>query len=219
MGHFPPDSLTSLLDASDDDARDRAWDAFILEFNALIMHVARRTEADHDAVMDRYAFIIHALREGCFRRLRKYKSDDGARFTTWLLVVTRRLCLDQYRARYGRAQSDSDLVTESRRERRRLADLISNEFAVETLQAPVDNDADAMVRRDELTERLNNALADLPARDRVLLRFRFEDDLSVPQIARLVGADTPFTIYRRLDKVLRTLRKSLQQTGVSEPLP
>src|ERR1041385_3155256 len=69
------DGLQSLLVAPDPEARDAAWSAFLEEHSRLILHVARSLSRDDDAVMDRYAFVIAALRADDFRRLRAYLAD------------------------------------------------------------------------------------------------------------------------------------------------
>jgi RNA polymerase sigma factor (sigma-70 family) len=217
--HLAPDSLKILLSANGDSERAHAWETFIAEFTGLILHVAKSVGGDHDAVMDRYLFVVEALRDNEFRRLKQYKDTEGARFTSWLLVVVRRLCLDQYRARYGRVQADTKTAETSHRARRTLSDLVSDELALETLEDSEDAGADFLLRKKDLTRRLELALTALCTEDRLLLRFRFEDDLPVPRIARLVGADSPFVIYRRIDRILRGLRKALEEAGVTESLP
>ncbi|MDX2056729.1 MAG: sigma-70 family RNA polymerase sigma factor [Gemmatimonadales bacterium] len=211
--------MRQLLDAPEGDPRATAWAAFLQEVSPLVLHVARRLGGDHDVVMDRYAFVVEALRHDEHRRLRGWLTDGRGEFTTWLIVVTRRLCFDHYRHRYGRPQGLSREAAEDRATRRRLVDLVGEELAADgtpttSLEAP-----DEDLRRVERNERLAAALASLDPADRLLLRLRFEDGRSVPQIAGLVGAPSPFVVYRRVAKILDTLRTRLLQSGVdgSEP--
>jgi DNA-directed RNA polymerase specialized sigma24 family protein len=44
--------------------------------------------------MDGYAYVLEALRSDDYRRLRAYAADGRSKFSTWLVVVARRLCLD-----------------------------------------------------------------------------------------------------------------------------
>src|SRR5438309_109170 len=55
---------------------------------------------------------------------------------------------------------------------------------------------------------------DLAAADRLLLKLRFDDDLSAREIAGLVGLPTPFHVYRRLNALLGELRRVLRQRGI-----
>src|SRR5687768_3358217 len=97
-----PQSLENLLAAGDSSSAERAWGEFLQEFSKLILHVARSTPGDHDSVMDRYVFVLDALRKGDYRRLRAYSQDGRGSFSTWLVAVVRRLSVDEHRRRYGR---------------------------------------------------------------------------------------------------------------------
>lgn len=219
MTNAPPNSLVALLTARDDTSQEAAWQLFLAEHSELILHASRDQGGDHDAVMDRYLFIVQALRERGYARLRQYSSAEGGKFTTWLLVVARRLCFDQHRTRYGRPQSDSDSAAAMHSERRQLVDLISSEVSLDMLQEPPGQDPETILRRNELRDALGRALDELSTRDRLLLRFRFQDGLSVPAISRLVDEASPFVTYRRLEKILGRMRSILEAAGISEPLP
>jgi hypothetical protein len=52
--------------------------------------------------MDRYAWVLDALRQDRHRRLRAFAAEGRGSFTTWLVAVVRRLCVDEHRHRYGR---------------------------------------------------------------------------------------------------------------------
>ena len=118
-----PTELSALL--APERAGERAWATFVREHSALVLRVAKRLGGDHDAVMDRYAFVLERLREDGYRRLRTYV-PGRCRFTTWLTVVARRLCYDRDRERYGRVRGQGDARERSRDqrdERRRLKEL------------------------------------------------------------------------------------------------
>jgi len=106
--------LSTLLDAANPAAREAAWTRFVETHNRLLLHVARSVDRDHDAAMDAYAHVLEQFRGDDFRRLRAYASDGRSKFTTWLVVVTRRVCLDHVRQRYGRAQDNSARAEESK---------------------------------------------------------------------------------------------------------
>jgi RNA polymerase sigma factor (sigma-70 family) len=169
--------------------------------------------------MDGYAHVLAALREDNCRRLRAYTPRPGTQFTTWLVVVARRLMLDHHRHRVGRPRSTE---TERRAEhatRRRLEELVAVELDPDGLTTPTEDSAEARLRRGELTEALRQALAALDAPDRLLLALRFEDERSVREIASVLGLPSVFHVYRRLNGVLATLREALARRGVSEPDP
>ncbi len=189
-----------------------AWAAFAEEYSPLVLHVARTLGGNRDAVMDRYAYVLERLRADGARRLRGYASDGRGKFTTWLVVVVRRLCLDQQRQRYGRAQGAG--CGEERARRRALADLAgvpldgAEEIAAEGVTP------DASVMESETRGALAAALERLDPGDRLLLHLRFDDELSVPEIARLTGEASAFALYRRIERVLARLRQELQRMGI-----
>ena len=121
-----PPTLSVLLRAREGDVRDRAWAAFVREYSRLIYHAARTVADGYDGTMDRYTFVLDRLHEDDCRRLRKYGSDGRTRFTTWLVVVARRLSIDFHRARYGRTPSkdDGDTLPAAATPRHRLVDLV-----------------------------------------------------------------------------------------------
>jgi len=220
-GPAAPAELAALLGAGTEPERERAWSRFVAAFTDPILRVARSLGGDADRVMDRYAFVLERLREGDCRRLRAYVRPGAGEFALWLVVVTRRLCLDHHRERYGRARRNADSTPEAdadRAGRRRLVDLVAERTDPELLAAPGQLAPDEAVVRAERLRALERSLTRLPAADRLLLRLRFTEDLKAREIARLMQFPTVFHVYRRLDTVLRELRRNLEGFGIeAEP--
>jgi RNA polymerase sigma factor (sigma-70 family) len=215
-----PRSLDRLLFAHsthDVDAVDAAWRAFVAEHSRLLLHVARSVTASHDDAMDAYTFVIEQLRADDLRRLREFASDPRSKLSTWLVVVARRLCLDLYRRRYGRVRG-ADSRTQ-RSARRRLQDLVADDLEVHELPAAHNGGAELALRRSELHVALEQALTLLDAHDRLLLRLRFDDDLTAQEIAQLLRFPSPFHVYRRVNAVLAVLRRALEQRGIESAVP
>ena len=168
--------------------------------------------------MDAYAHVLQRLRENDCRRLRGYVPNGRSKFTTWLVVVARRLCLDFHRQRYGRADDPAPDAVVARAARRRLVNLVAGETEPEQIAAPSPDPA-STVQADELHRALESATARLPAADRLLLKLRFDDDLSAREIATLIGLPTPFHVYRRLNALLGELRRALRQRGIDQAEP
>lgn len=213
MADAHPPELARLLTASDPPTRDAAWAAFVTTHSRLLLHTARSLNHDHDAAMDGYAYVLEALRSDDYRRLRAYAADGRGKFSTWLVVVARRLCLDFHRKRYGRAREVGPESREQRAARRRLVDLVADEIDPADVSRSGSDPALELHQRDR-TAALAETLGALPARDRLLLALRFEEDLSAREIAQLMGFATPFHVYRRLNALLRELRQVLQRRGV-----
>ena len=207
-------ALEALFAPEDDVARAQAWADFLKKSSDVLLRVARLMGGDDDAVMDRYAFIVDALSRDDYRRLRAYGGKSS--FETWLVVVARRLCLDEYRHRYGRAQSDSDAPVARRATRRQLSDLLGSELGLDEMIANEDPTPDVALEQREWRSTLDAALAQLDTQDRVILRLRFEDDVSVPEIARLLKLGSAFALYRRLNRILAGLRTALEAAGIHD---
>jgi RNA polymerase sigma factor (sigma-70 family) len=218
MDGAAPLELTLLLHAPDAVRREAAWEELIARHTRLILAAARRLGGDRDDTMERYAYVLEKLRENDFRRLRAFRQDGRATFSTWLTIATRRLCLDHHRSRYGRARDtdDAEAAIALRRFRRRLAESIGAGSDVESLTDVDALPADDGILRRERTAALLEALATLSAEDRLLLTYRFEDDLTAARIASLTGAPTAFHVFRRLRRVLAQLRAALEARGIDD---
>lgn len=214
----PEDLLESLFGATTPDDRATSWAAVLEHCSPALLHAARAMGGGHDLVMDRYAFIIDALERDDFRRLRHYLTEGRGAFTTWLLVVARRLCFDHHRHRYGRVQTPGEAAAGRRSARRQLTDLLGNELGLATLEGSAAR-ADEQLQRAERDGALTEALRHLDPADRLLLRLRFAEDLSAGEIARVLERSSPFVIYRRIDKLLALLRAALVEKGVSDSVP
>jgi RNA polymerase sigma factor (sigma-70 family) len=219
FGHAVPSPpvLSRLLTAVTVVEQDEAWAEFVATYSGVFLHACHKVARDHDAAMDGYAYVLEMLREHDFRRLRTYAPVSGARFTTWLVVVARRLLLDRQRQRYGRPGVHAGSVDQGTR--RRLEDLVAAELDPD--QTPDRNgaDSDMRLRQRELASALRGALDELSPAERLLLVLRFEDGRSAREIAPVVGAPTVFHVYRQLAAVLATLRRSLSQRGIDDPNP
>jgi RNA polymerase sigma factor (sigma-70 family) len=221
MADSPPPELVRLLEPTASD-RESAWEAFLAVHYRLLLHVARSFAKEHDAAMDAFAWMLEGLRADDFHRLRAFSADGRSEFTTWLVVVGRRLCLDWYRAKYGRDRPSAAGTTtagEERGVRRRLVDLVGDSVDTADLPQSMDDGPEADLRSAELTQVLQAALAELEPSDRLLLKLRFDDGLSGNDIAGFMQMPTPFHVYRRITALLDTLRRSLRSRGVEGPVP
>jgi len=201
-----------LFEAEDQAARTVAWQDFVAAYSQLLIHTARSLHRDYDAAMDAYAYLLEQLQRDDFRRLRAYTPDSRSRFTSWLLVVARRICVDRLRARYGRSP-------ETRGLRRRVVDLLTSELEPHTTADPALKDPESELRTRQLGEALTAALSCLAPSDQLLLKLRFEDELSAREIGQLLHFPTPFHVYRRLNAILAALKASLERGGIQESEP
>ncbi len=214
-----PPHLAAVLDASDDVTRSRAWAAFLDEYSKLLLNVTRRIVGSHDGAMDRYAFILDQLRDNEFHRLRAFAADGRGKFTTWLVVVARRLCVDHHRHTHGRLQAQTDSSTPHSLEhitRRNLVDLVASEIDWEQMRDGKRPPPDAKVLLEERRAALRGVVEDLDVADRLLLTLRFEDDVPLAKIGPMIGLESRWQVHRRLSAVLARLREGLEARGITE---
>lgn len=215
-----PSHLRHLLEAADGPEEERAWTEFLDSYSRLILYVARQMPRDHDVVMDRYTFVVERLREQGCRRLRTFAADGRGKFTTWLIVVIRRLCVDHDRSKHGRAPAPG---ARSSGAPRRLVELVLDPEVMDRLPhgGPP---ADEELERELILQQLDAAVATLGPADQLLLALYYQDGRSAREIASLMTLPTPFHVYRRLKRVHASLRLALTappgpQRSVTGALP
>ena len=222
MAESVPSELARLLGASDDVSRLRAWTVFLDTYSRLILHAARSATTGYDDGMDAYTAALDGMRADNYKKLRGYSVDPRSKFTTWLVVVVRRICLDKQRERYGRvnsAEREAGAVSDERSARRRLANLTSAEIDLDSIQDSTGSAADDLVERAELTEALESSLSELAERDRLLLTLRFVDGLPAKRIAEVQGWPDQMAVYRRVNHLVAELKKKLRARGIDTSVP
>ncbi len=85
----------------------KAWEDFLSLYAGLIFGTIQKFVATPDDKMDLFLFICERLVKNDFNKLRKFQKLRGkvsAKFTTWLVLVVRNLCIDWYRQHEGRVR-------------------------------------------------------------------------------------------------------------------
>ena len=222
MAESLPSELAHLLGASDDVSRERAWSTFLSVFSPLILHAARSASSGYDEGMDAYASALDGLRADDYRKLRGYSIDPRARFSTWLVVVVRRICIDRQRDKFGRTSSrerEEGTISDERAARKRLANLAAANIELETIPDSEQSRPDENIQRRDLHESLEATLAELEERDRLLLTLRFVDGLPARRIAEVQRWPDQMAVYRRINQLTDMLKQKLLARGVDSPIP
>ncbi|HVF40976.1 MAG TPA: sigma-70 family RNA polymerase sigma factor [Gemmatimonadaceae bacterium] len=220
MSDSLPAELERLLSAPDKQV-DVAWASFLSTYSPLLLHAARTAALSYDDGMDGYAHVLEGLRANDCRRLRGYRPDPRTKFSTWLVLVARRMCVDMRRARYGRvdlAAPATDAEVEQRSARRRLVDLTAAEIDLSTLEDG-SSGAEGELRTNELKDLLSSVISELPSSDQLLVTLRFADGLPVKEIAAILSMPTPMHVYRRIAQITAGLKLALERRGVDDPVP
>ena len=211
--HQLPETLVALL--AERPVSAEVWEAFVATYTPLLLHVTKSVTTSRDERMDAYARIIEVLRSDDCRRLRGYAATPHSKFTTWLVVVSKRICIDHHRARFGRSNGSSTAAAASRRAtRRQLEDLVACALDPEIVSTDCERDVDSDLLAREVSLAVAREITKLLPEDRLLIALRFRDGLSTPQISRVVRDRSALSVYRRLENILAALRASLISHGI-----
>lgn len=248
------------------------WAGFLDAYSPLLLDVVRLFERDEDAAGDCYLFICEQLCRNGFRRLRRFRTDGPASFTTWLRAVARNLCLDWHRQEFGRHRVFESIARlpalDQEIFKRIFVDGLSADAAHLTLEPKLPGLTLAEVGRcisrieqsltprqrwllsvrrarggrgsatgtedsDEVLERipgegpdpeslaalreeraaLLGALSRLPDRDRLVIRLRFEQELTLEEVARLLNLDNAQSADRLIREVVGKLRQTMAHSS------
>jgi RNA polymerase sigma factor (sigma-70 family) len=96
--------IGTILVRLDSEHAESAWRQFLTSYSELIYGTIRMFAKDVDDAGDCFVYVCEKLAAKRYRRLRAFKTDGCARFSTWLRAVVRNLCLDWLRSRFGRKQ-------------------------------------------------------------------------------------------------------------------
>lgn len=209
MTHVESLEISRFLAIPDRDLREEEWERLIGRYSRLLLSVARSLGGNHDSAMDRYAYVLERLRENDFHRLRSFKPDGPSRFSTWLVVTARRLCVDHHRVQFGRASNGKADPDGVRQLRRRLALNDGEDLDISIIPDDRAPSPDERLDRDARSMVILRALAALSAHDRLLIQLRFHHGLSAAEIAQIMRLPTQFHVYRRLQTVLVHLKRTL----------
>lgn len=192
---FATDPLLAAVLAGAPDAHERLVATYGPHVHAAISrYLAMRCRGRTDLADDLTHEVFLALFRDDGRRLRGFESRNGCSFAGWLRVVAIRLTIDVLRRdrRLVSLDDDGAAMTELRR----------------TLQSTGD-DPELAVQGVETAARLNQAIASLGAKDRLLVELHILRGASLPAVATALGVSAN-AAYVRKSRVLERLRRSVK---------
>jgi len=180
------EALARTLRERDPEALDRLIERYHYRLLRYLLYLARNRETAEDTFQETW---IRVLERG-------HHYNGKTKFETWLFTVARNLLIDRLRREKPRVSLE-DLL-----ERDDFQSQV--EFVVSG--APT---APAIVAQREESERLSAALDRLPALCREAIMLRFQEDLSLDEIAA-VSSSPLSTVKSRIYRGLELLRESLE---------
>src|SRR5258706_3693073 len=148
-----------------------AWSEFLENYAPVLQQVVHLFETETDRAADCFLFICEHLASRQFHRLRKFRPDGPASFSTWLRAVSRNLCVDWHRKTRGRLRDGA------------YPDQPLNEPLADQWLTDPHPDPEMRAASLERKASLRRMIARLPEQERLLIRLRFEHDLTLDQIA------------------------------------
>lgn len=187
----------------------------------LMLRVKRGDTAAFEELVDKYKQPVLNL---CYRTIRDqteaedlaqnvfvqvFKSADRyrveAKFTTWLFTIARNLCLNEIRRRLRRPAESLEAAENPEDES------VSRQF-----EDRKNTPAPDLLLRDELTSKVEEALAALPENQRTAILLFKEKDMSYEEISEILNCSLSATksLIHRGREALKQRLKPYLKTGV-----
>lgn len=175
-----------------------AFTTLVEKYKQPVMNLAYRTLSDSTEAEDLTQHVFLQV----FKAAHRY--EVSAKFSTWLFTIARNLCLNEIRRRSRHPASSLDETKGDNDElpARQIED-------VKTF-APTE-----MLLHGELEEKIQEALATLPEKQRTAILLCRQDELSYEQIAEVLGSSVSATksLIHRGREVLKQKLKPYLRTG------
>lgn len=173
-----------------------AWDAFVLQYSALVYHTIRKTfslyytEPRADLVEDLFQEFFLSLIQDDFKKLRQFRGDRGCSLASWLRVVAARLTID-----FLRKQKTTVNATDT-----------------DTIKFNQPDPPGSLID-DEEERLLSQAVQALPPRDRLFVDLHFRQALPPEEVGAILKVSVN-AVYTQKSRILDKLRETLKKNGL-----
>ena len=176
-----------------------AFTELVDKYKQPVMNVAYRMLHDTTEAED----LSQAVFVQVFKAADRYRVTS--RFSTWLFTITRNLCLNEIRRR-SRHQAESMEAPHPEQEDQPL-----HQFEDQKTSSPPES-----LLHGELSEKIGEALAELPENQRMAIVLCRQEELSYEEIAKVMGCSVSATksLIHRGRETLKQRLKPYLRSGV-----
>jgi RNA polymerase sigma-70 factor (ECF subfamily) len=192
---------------------ENAWNDMVERFTATVRSAARSASKNEDAAKDLAQSIwaeLYGLRtrkDGMPASKLAYYSGRGS-LAGWLRAVVAQLAVDVFRKQSRLVQTEEDTDLE------RLAHVAEGQSIVAGALNPEESVSNRFAQTD-MQQALNQAVQELAAEDRLLVKLYYFDNLRLREAGAVLGVHEA-TASRRLTRVQTDLRKRVTKILVDE---
>jgi len=192
---------------------ENAWNDMVERFTATVRSAARSASKNEDAAEDLAQSIwaeLYGLRtrkDGMPASKLAYYSGRGS-LAGWLRAVVAQLAVDVFRKQSRLVQTEEDTDLE------RLARVAEGQPIVAGVPTPEESVSNRFAQTD-MQQALNQAVQELAAEDRLLVKLYYFDNLRLREAGAVLGVHEA-TASRRLTRVQTDLRKRVTKILVDE---
>jgi len=192
---------------------ENAWSDLVERFTATVRSAARSASSNEDAAEDLAQSIwaelygLRARKDGMPASKLAYYSGRGS-LAGWLRAVVAQLAVDVFRkqSRLVQTEEDSDLE--------RLARVVEGQPLVAGIPTPEESMSNRFAQAG-VQQALHQAVQELPAEDRLLVKLYYFDNLRLREAGVVLGVHEA-TASRRLTRIQTDLRKRVTKILVDE---
>jgi RNA polymerase sigma-70 factor, ECF subfamily len=192
---------------------ESAWTDLVERFTATVRSAARSASTNEDAAEDLAQSIwaeLYGLRtrkDGMPASKLAYYSGRGS-LAGWLRAVVAQLAVDVFRKQSRLVQTEEDTDLE------RLARVAEGQPIVAGIPTPEESVSNRFAQTD-MQQALHEAVQELPAEDRLLVKLYYFDNLRLREAGAVLGVHEA-TASRRLTRIQTDLRKRVTKILVDE---
>ena len=192
---------------------EKAWTDLVERFTATVRSAARSASANEDAAEDLAQSIwaelygLRARKDGMPASKLAYYSGRGS-LAGWLRAVVAQLAVDTFRKQSRLVQTEEDTDLE------RLARVAEGQPIVAGIPTPEESISNRFAQTD-MQHALHNAVQELAAEDRLLVKLYYFDNLRLREAGAVLGVHEA-TASRRLTRIQTDLRKRVTKILVDE---